>query len=452
MKRLAFAALACSALSLTFAAPVYAQTLAETLALAYETNPQLAAARAQQRQADEGYAQAFAGRLPNVSLGLSVTEELEGRGGQGFLNPPGRASYQGTISQPIYQGGRIGGQIDQALAQVEAGRENLRATEQQVLLGAVQAHLDVVRDKTVVEIRQNNLNVLSRQLQAARDRFEVGEITRTDVAQAEARLSGAQAQLSAAQAQLAASRAAYERVVGAMPEDPEAPEGLPELLPANLGDAAEAALSDNPQLVAARFQEEAARQQVRIARAALRPSLDLNLSSSESRESDFSGEGVGSTDITARVSIPLFTGGLNGSRVRQALAAEDQARLQVTVAQRQVIESVTNAWNNYLAAQAVIESSEQAVRANEIAFEGVEQEAFVGLRTTLDVLDAEQELLNSRLELVSAQRDFVVAAYALLQATGRLDAESLALPVETYDPQAHFEDIRFKAFDITPWN
>jgi len=451
MKRTSFAALACATFALGFTGPAAAQTLIETLASAYESNPQLAAERARLRQTNEGYAQAFSARLPTLSANASVSEEIDNWGGNNIFNRSGQAQYSATASQAIYRGGRTGGAIDSALAQIRAGRESLRATEQSVLLTAIQAHLDVVRDETVVEIRRNNVEVLGQQLQAARDRFEVGEITRTDVAQAEARVSGAQAQLSAAQAQLAASRAAYERVVGAAPTDPQAPGALPDL-PENLGDAAEAALDANPQLLAARFGEEAAREQVRVARGALRPEVGISVSASEFRESDFTGQGVGSADVRAQVSVPIFTGGLNGSRVRQALAGADEARLQVVVSQRQVIEAVTNAWNTYLAAQAVIESSRQAVRANEIAFEGVEQEAFVGLRTTLDVLDAEQELLNSRLDLVSAERDLYVASFALLQAMGRLDAQTLALPVEAYDPAEDLNRARWSPVDLTPWN
>jgi len=451
MKRFSLAALACSALALCAASDASAQTLTESLASAYQSNPELAAQRARLRQTNEGYTQAFSARLPSLSANASVSEEVDNWGGTNIFRQTGIASYSATASQALYRGGRTGGAIDAALAQINAGRESLRATEQGVLLGAVQAHVDVVRDKTVVDIRGNNVNVLSQQLQAARDRFEVGEITRTDVAQAEARLSGAQAQLSAAQAALAASRAAYERVIGAAAIDPEAPDTLP-ALPESLADAAEAALDANPQLLAARFAEDAAREQVRVARGALLPELGVSISAGEIRESDFSGQGVGSTDVRAQLSVPIFTGGLNGSRVRQALAAADEARLQVVVAQRQVVESVTNAWNTYLAAQAVIESSRQAVRANEIAFEGVEQEAFVGLRTTLDVLDAEQELLNSRLDLVSAERDLYVASYALLQATGRLDAATLALPVEAYDPAEDMRRTPWSGIDLTPWN
>lgn len=441
------------ALALCAGAQAGAQTLEESLAAAYEGNPVLAAQRAQLRQTNEGYYQARSAALPSLSASASVSESEQWGGGNQFIvgGQTGSAGYQLTASQALYRGGRTGASIDQALAGIEASRMVLAATEQDILVAAVAAHTTVIRDQEIVGIRRNNVEVLARQLDAARDRFEVGEITRTDVAQAEARLSGAQAQLSAAQAQLAASRANYERVVGIAPRTLSEPEGLP-LLPEDMAEAAETALRANPQLLAAQFREMAAAQGVEVARGARRPEVSLQATASESRESDFQGRGRGSATVRAQVSVPIFTGGLNASRVREAIAAEDQARLQVVEARRQVVEGVTTAWSNLLAARAVIESSREAVRANEIAFDGVEQEAFVGLRTTLDVLNAEQELLNSRLELVRAERDLYVASYNLLQSMGVLGADTLGLPVEVYDPDAGFDRGLAPNLDLTPWN
>ena len=451
MKRVLLCAAAM--ISLTVSAPAAAQTLEESLAAAYQSNPVLAAERAQLRQTDEGYHQARSAALPSLSASASVSEtERWGSGTNPFFqNQDGTAGYQVNASQALYRGGRTSGAIDAALARIEAGRMQLRATEQDILVAAVTAHTTVIRDQEIVAIRRNNVEVLARQLDAARDRFEVGEITRTDVAQAAARLSGAQAQLSAAQAQLAASRANYERVVGIAPQTLVAPGGLPEL-PETLADAAEIALAANPQLLAAQYAEIAAAEQVQVARGSRLPEVSLSASASDSRRSDFSGDVDGTATVRAQVSVPLFTGGLNASRVREALAAEDQARLQVVEARRRVVEGITTTWNNLLAARAVIESSREAVRANEIAFEGVEQEAFVGLRTTLDVLNAEQELLNSRLELVRAERDLFVASYNLLQAMGVLDVERLGLPVEPYAPSGTPERGRVPNLDLTPWN
>ncbi|MED5550019.1 MAG: TolC family outer membrane protein [Pseudomonadota bacterium] len=456
------AVLAGSVSLIAMAAPAWGQSLEDTLIMAYNSNPTLQAERANLRAIDEGRVQAMAGRLPTVSADASISRQHvesqstfvigDDRVASSSTSDATPKNYSITASQLVYGGGQVSGAIDQATAQIMAGRESLRAVEQTVLVDAVTAFMDVRRDARVVEIRRNNAEVLAQHLQAARDRFEVGEITRTDVAQAEARLSGAQAELSAAQSQLAVSRAAYERVTGQPPATLEEPPALPGM-PDSLADAAEFAYQSSPQLLAARFSEESARHAIRIARSNLRPEVTLSASASAARDSSFSGDERDSTSVTGRVSIPIFTGGLNRSRVRAAVAQEEQARHQVRQARRQVTEGVTNAWSNYVTSLAVIESSQQAVRANEIALDGVEQEAYVGIRTTLDVLDAEQELLNSRLTLVTAERDSYVAGYQLLQAMGLVSAEQLGLAVDVYDPaEQDMRQSRFPNLDLTPWD
>lgn len=440
----------------------WGQSLEETLILAYNSNPTLQAERANLRAIDENRVQARAGRLPTVTADASITRQhVESQ--STFVIGDERVSstsesdstpknYSISANQVLYGGGQISGTIDQTTAQIMAGRESLRAVEQTILVDAVTAFMNVRRDARVVEIRRNNADVLAQHLQAARDRFEVGEITRTDVAQAEARLSGAQAELSAAQSQLAVSRAAYERVTGQPPATLEEPPALPDM-PESLAGAAEYAYAASPQLLAAQYSEEAARHGIRIARSNLRPQVSLNASASASRDSTFSGDERDSASIMGQVSVPIFTGGLNRSRVRAAVAQEEQARHQVREARRVVTEGVTNAWSNYVTSLAVIESSRQAVRANEIALDGVEQEAYVGIRTTLDVLDAEQELLESRLTLVTAERDSYVAGYQLLQAMGLVSAERLGLAVDVYDPvEQDMRQSRFPNLDLTPWD
>jgi outer membrane protein len=460
--RLLGAALAGGVSLMAISGAALGQSLEDTLILAYNSNPTLQAERANLRAIDEGRVQARAGRLPTVSADASISRQhVESQstfviGGQRLSsNSTSDATpknYSITANQVLYGGGQISGTIDQATAQIMAGRESLRAVEQTVLVDAVTAFMNVRRDSRVVEIRRNNADVLAQHLQAARDRFEVGEITRTDVAQAEARLSGAQAELSAAQSQLAVSRAAYERVTGQPPATLEEPPALPGM-PESLADAAEYAYASSPQLLAAQYGEEAARHGIRIARSNLRPEVTLSASASAARDSNFSGDERDSTAVVGRVSIPIFTGGLNRSRVRAAVAQEEQARHQVREARRVVTEGVTNAWSNYVTSLAVIESSRQAVRANEIALDGVEQEAYVGIRTTLDVLDAEQELLESRLTLVTAERDSYVAGYQLLQAMGLVSAERLGLGVDVYDPtEQDMRESRFPNLDLTPWD
>ncbi len=439
-----------------------AQTLEEALVQAYNSNPTLQAERANLRSTDENLVQARSARLPTVSADASISSQSTEStstfviGDQEVESTSETDStpknYSISASQAIYRGGRTSGAIDQATALILAGRESLRSTEHAVLVDTVTAFMDVRRDTEVIDIRRNNVEVLSQQLQAARDRFEVGEVTRTDVSQAEARLSGAQAEMSAAQAQLAASRAAYERMTGqpagTLSEPPELP-----ALPETLADAAAYAYQHSPQLLAAEYGEQAARYGVTVARGAMRPEVTLSASASAARDSNFSGDERDSTSIVGRVSVPLFTGGLNRSRVRAALASEDQARHQVNQARRVVTEGVTNAWSNYVTSLAVIASSRQSVTANEIALDGVQQEAFVGLRTTLDVLNAEQELLNARLTLVTAERDSYVAAYRLLQAMGLLSADYLGLDVQLHEMEAvDNSGSRFTNFDLTPWN
>lgn len=454
-------ALAGSVSLLAVPATAHAQSLEDTLTTAYNSNPSLQAERARLRATEEGEVQARSARLPNVSADASISRQHTESQSTFVIGGTPVASnsesdstpknYSLSASQSIYRGGRTDGAIDQASALVMAGREGLRAVEQTVLVDAVTAFMDVRRDQEVVSIRRNNVDVLAQQLQAARDRFEVGEITRTDVAQAEARLSGAQAQLSAAQAQLAASRAAYQRVTGEPPATLEEPPALPPL-PDALADAAEFAFNNSPQLLAAQYSEEAARHAIRVARGALRPEVSIQATASASRDSSFSGDERDSTSVVGRVSMPIFTGGLNRSRVRAAVAQEEQARHQVREARRVVTEGVTNAWSGYVTSLAVIESSQQAVRANEIALEGVQQEAFVGIRTTLDVLNAEQELLDSRLTLVTAERDSYVAGYRLLQAMGLLSAEGLGLDVQPYESDPVTRGPRIPNFDLTPWD
>ena len=460
LKLWAMAATGCVSL-LAMGAAAHAQSLEESLALAYNSNPTLQAERARLRATDEGRIQARAGYLPQVSASASISaQQSESQstfyiGGSpvssGSVSDSTPKNYSVTASQSIYRGGYNGGAVDQATALIYAGRESLRSVEQTVLVDAITAFMDVRRDAEVVNIRRNNADVLAQHLQAARDRFEVGEITRTDVAQAEARLSGAQAELSAAQAQLATSRAAYERVTGQPPATLQDPPALPEL-PEALADAAEMAYRYSPQLAAAQYAEDAASHSIRMARSSLRPQVSLSASASGSRDASYAGDERDSTQIVGQVSVPLFTGGLNRSRVRAAIAQEEQTRQQTLLARRQVTEGVTNTWNGYITSQAVIESSRQAVRANEIALDGVEQEAYVGLRTTLDVLDAEQELLASRLTLVTAERDSYVAGYRLLQAMGLLSAERMGLGVEIYDVAGTPDRSVFPNFDLTPWN
>ncbi len=430
--------------------PAQAQTFEESLELAYRSNPTLQAERAGVRSTEESIIQARAGWLPNVTASASVsnitTDSTGGFNSQSNTVRP--QSYRIDANQAIWRGGEINGAISQAQATVAASREQLRSTEQTILLQAATAFLDVRRDVSIAEIRRNNVEVLLAQLDAAEDRFEVGEITRTDVSQAEARLSSARAQFATALSQLAGSRSRYAAVVGQYPAtlSPEPP--LPEL-PDTVEDALEIALDFSPTLRAAAFTEESARSAIQTARGAFRPDVSVNASASQARNQQLSGDQTDRYSVTAQVSVPIFTGGLNRSRVRQASFNADQARMRVTAARRQVTEVVTTAFNNLVASRSVIASSQQSVEANEIALDGVQQEAFVGLRTTLDVLNAEQELLDARLTLVSAERDSYVAGLTLLQAMGLLTADTLNISGE---PEPYVSATSGAGIDFIPWN
>ena len=437
-----------------------AETLKEALAAAYASNPQLMAQRAALRVTDEGVAQANAGFLPQVNGNIGLR-----RGAQTFdstQNPEGGEinnqdinddSYSLTASQNLFRGWRDRSNRKQAIKNVMASREQLTNVEQQVLIEGVTAYMNVLRDESVVELNKNNIQVLERQLQASRDRFRVGEVTRTDVAQSEARLEGAKSTLLSSEATLAASRAQYERVIGRPASSLETPESKPDL-PSTLDGAIEIAVTDSPNVKAARFNEEAAKYSVNAAKGELLPSVDVTYS--RVHNEGIQNLPVGSfptvfdqSQVTVNLSVPIFNGGQRHSSIRRAKQLRSQRMMEIYQAERVAQEQALVAWNNYRASQGQILSSEAQVRANEIALEGVRQEAYVGSRTTLDVLNAEQELLNSRVSLVRAQRDEAVAAYTLLQALGRLTARDLQLGIDLYDDAAYYRKIegKFIGFD-----
>ncbi len=418
-------------------APVSAETLQEALETTYETNPTLLAARAELRATDEGVQQAKAGWRPTVTLRATMGRTETDEPIETIREP-----WQTTVSasQPIFSGGRTLAAFSQAKALVRAGRASLLSTEQQVLLSAVTAYMDVLRDTAVVELSRNQVAVLERQRQASQDRFDVGEITRTDVAQAEARLSRARTSLIAAEAQLAASRASYERVVGRAPEGLEETTALPPL-PESLEAVIAAARERNPQLVAAREIERASSYGIDRAIGAMLPTVSLDAIWTRGDDEATGGTRNESTTVEGVLTMPIYQGGAEYSSIREARETNSQNMLEIAEAERSVIEQATNAWENLRAARSSIESNRKQVEASVIAYEGVEQEAEVGARTTLDVLDAEQELLDARVSLVRAERDQLVAAYALLASMGQLDAATLGLNVEIYNPVDHYDGV-----------
>lgn len=424
-----------AALAAVMAPAVHADTLADALAAAYRNNPTLEAARLSARAADEGRAQARANYLPQVDVTGTIGTR-ESRTG-GVDNPDTEPTTVGVVaSQALYTGGFRGAQGRLARANVEGAREVLRGTEQDVLLAVIAAYVDVRRDEEIVRIRQSNVEVLGRQEEEASARFEVGDITRTDVAQSGARLAGARSGLSTAESSLEASRARYGALVGQAPQALEAPPPSPDI-PRSLEEAAEQALALNPDLRRARQIERAQRAQTGIERSALLPQLAVVGRYDESDDRNGFTPDTEATSAVAQLSVPLFEGGFARSRVRQSRINEARAEQLTEEARRSVLSTLTAAWNDHTAAQRVVDSSRAQLAANELAYEGVEAERSVGLRTTLDVLNAQQELLDSRLAVVSAERNAYVAQHALLQAIGRLDGAVLAVNAPLYDPAEH---------------
>lgn len=434
---------------------VSADTLREALALAYANNPSLLAARAQLRAVDETVPLAISGWRPSVTVRGDVTRrrnetEIDGGITGGALFAGGttlRTSQTASIgiTQPLFKGFKTQAQTDSAKATVEAQRARLKSSEQQVLLDAATAYFDVLRDMAVVELRSNNVQVLTRQLEATQDRFRVGEITRTDVAQAEARLSASVSARILAEGNLQRSRAAYVNAIGKSPENLVTPEPLGNL-PADRDDAVSAATADNPALVAAQFLAEAAQEDIKNVRGDLLPTV--NLEGQLSKGWDTVADQSVSDAVQARVtfSVPLYQGGAVYARLRQAKHTAGQRRLESDQARLDARESATATWEGYQSARASIASIETQIVASEIALEGVQREAEVGARTVLDVLDAEQELLDARVNLVTAQRDQLVATLQVLSAIGRLTAEDLSLDVKLYDAVDHYNDVEGSFF------
>ncbi|MFN3522316.1 MAG: TolC family outer membrane protein [Phenylobacterium sp.] len=452
------------------ATPVSAETLADAIALAYESNPTLQAQRATQRALDESVVQARAGWRPTLSVsgqtlwsqsrspGVSsagVDTNGDGIPDSGVVNATTEGSTNTatlTLAQPIWTGGRVGAAVSAAEADILAGRESLRRVEAQVLASVIQAYVDVRRDQQALAIRQENVKVLQRQLEESNARFEVGEITRTDVAQSEARLAAAQAQLRSAQAQLAVSRASYAAVVGQNPGELAPEPSLAGLLPADVDVAFDVAEQNNPQIRAAEYAAQASRARVTAAKAERMPSVSIGGTlgwtglAEPFEPSDYQRNLTGRATLT----VPLFTGGLTNSRVRAQIERNNADRIGIESARRSVLQSVTQSWNELLAARANIGSSQEQVRAATIAAEGTRQEQQVGLRTTIDVLNAEQELRSAQLSQVNAVRDEYVAAASVLFSMGRLEAQNLTPTLAVYDPKTNFKKLRI-TWGWVPW-
>jgi outer membrane protein len=438
------------------AGAAHGETLRDSFARTYTGNPTLNAERARLRGTDEGVAIARAEGLPRIGADVSFTETF----GNSVNGSSGRVVNVGpSLNMPLFSGGRVRNGIRAADARVDAGRADLRTVEGNVFTDVVGAYMDVLRDEAIVALNQSNVKVLETNLQASNDRFQVGDLTRTDVAQSEARLSGARADLATAMGRLTGSRETYRRLVGVFPDKLDQPPPLPALPPTPEA-SVDIALANNPALISIAAQGKAARYDVGVERAARLPQISAvagtsytNYLGSAHRMFDVPStvpfaNSYTSSQIGVSARIPLYEGGGTAARVRRARAVENQTLEQAVEVERQVVANTRAAYASYVAANETIASSEKAVSANRLALEGVRAENSVGTRDVLDVLNAEQELLNSEVTLVSAQRDAYVAGFALLNAMGRVNASELGLDGGAlYDPTVNYKQMRASLSD-----
>lgn len=439
--------LAFGALVIGFAVPAAnAETLTDALAKAYGTNPSLQSARATLRATDEGMAQALSGYRPSLSAtGTASAKQQETSTNPGVKVDTDPRTLSLNLSQSLYAGGQTVAAVSSAGNAISAQRARLKGSEQTILLNAASAYLDVLRDEAVLELNVNNEQVLGRHLEATRDRFNVGEITRTDVHLAEARLAGSTANRIQSEGALDASRATYTNVVGEAPAGLEKP-ALTLPLPANLDEALSLAEAENPAIIAAVFDEKTALDSIDSTTGKLLPSVDLTGSASRSLDTTSKDYWANALEAKVTVTVPLYQSGSEYSQIRQARQKASAARMDADQARRDVTANVRQAWQNLEVTRARIESIKTQVRAAETALEGVQREASVGSRTVLDVLDSEQELLDARVNLVKSQRDETVAAMTLLSSVGRLTATDLNLAVDLYDTGRHYQDVQNKWF------
>ena len=425
----------------------FAQALPDALVHAYQFNPQLNAERARQRGRDEAVPQALAGYRPQIaaslSAGLQDVRNLlpDGTIQTGSLRP---WTIGLTVTQTLFNGFKTANSVRAAEVQVRSGREALRNAGQGVLLDAVTAYANVRANQTLVETQQSNVAVLKDTLEVARKRLSTGDVTPTDVAQTEARLSRGSADLNAAQVALATSRAVFSQVIGMPPGTLTPPGSIDPLLPSSLTEASTIGRKEHPAVVGATYDIDAAQFGVGVAESSLLPSVALQGSISRGRDTDptLDKKGLDQASILAQINVPVYDGGLAPSQIRQAKELVAQSRLILDQVRAQTEAAVAAAWNALDGARASVVAGESEVRATTIALDGVKKEAAGGQRTTLDVLNAQQELTNARARLIQAERDRTIAAYSLLSSVGRLNVQRLRLKTPDYLPEVHYDQVR----------
>jgi outer membrane protein len=424
-----------------------AESLTDALVRAYQGNPQLNAERAKLRGTDEGVPQALAGYRPQVTVGLSaglisLRNLLPDSTSQSALLKPWMAGI--TVNQTLFNGYKTGNTVRQAEAQVRSGRESLRAVEQSVLLDGATAYMSVLSNQSLVEAQRINVTFLRQTLDTTRTRLRVGDVPPTDVAQAEARFARATADLNNAEVALAISQATYTQVIGVRPGHLIAAEPADRLLPHAREEALAAARRENPAVVGATYDLDAAQFAVGIAESSLYPTLGVQGNVSRSVQTDTT-LGTSRTDqasVMGTLNVPIYDGGVAASQVRQAKEGLAQTRTQLDRVRMQAETATIAAWATHEGAKVSLAAAQAEVRAATVALEGVRKEALAGKRTTLDVLNSQQDLMQARARLIAAQQDRVVASYTLLSALGRLDRAHLALDSPDYDPQTHYQQVR----------
>ena len=439
--------------------PALADTIEAALVRAYQTNPQLNAQRAQVRSTDENVPQALSGYRPRVNLtasaGYQYTDTLATAGGdQNTLvktvtngaNAPRSASL--TVSQTLYNGQQTANRTRAAESQVSGAREALRVLEQGVLLSAATIYMDYLRDSAIVEVQKSNVRVLEQTLKQTRDRFNVGEVTRTDVAQSEAQLAAGKTQLLAAEATLTTTRANFRRIIGNEPQALAPGSPVDRFLPGTLPGAVDLSLVENPNVTAAMYGIDVNYLQVKINEGALLPTVTLAANVSQSYEQTMTFYRQFGASAVAQLAVPIYNGGAEYSLIRQSKENLAQQRLNLEQTRDSTRANTVTAWGQLVAGKASVASAQAQVTASEIALNGVREEAKAGQRTTLDVLNAQQALVNARVALVTAQHDRVVASYGVLAAVGRLSPQVLNLPTTVYDPSVHYQQVRDSWFGV----
>ena len=446
----AIARIALAALPLVFApGAAGADTIDAALVRAYQNNPQLNAQRAAVRATDESVPQALSGYRPRVAVTGSVGRQyidiqtgVPG-GPQTFLKGANNPRSVGaTVTQPLFNGFQTANRTRAAEAQASSAREGLRVLEQSVLLAAATVYMDYLRDSAIVEVQRSNTRVLEQTLKQTRDRFNVGEVTRTDVAQSEAQLAAGRTQLLTAESNLTTTRANFRRIIGDEPNALAPGRPVDRFLPATLPAATEMGLMLNPNVTAAMFGIDVSFLNVKINEGALFPTVNLVGTVSQAYDSSLTIPRTFTASAAAQASIPIYQGGAEYALIRQSKETLAQQRLNLDQVRDQTRATVAQAWGQFQAAKAQVASAQAQVAASETALNGVREEARVGQRTTLDVLNAQQALVNARVALVTAQHDRVVASYAVLSAIGKLSPAVLGLPTTIYDPAVHYHQVR----------